>query len=386
MVFMSRTVEVPVTPSVLRWAIDESGYELEQVAYVAGVNLSELERWLSGQGKPTLTSARKIAQKLHRPLASLLLPEPPRSHELAVAFRHPSDYQRSLNPEERRSLRRAGRLQEVLSWLVKELDLTAPEMTTASTSHDPVAVAARIREAVGVSVSHQKRWNTTSDAFDGWRSALERAGYMVFLVSIGRESVNGFSLWDQVAPVVAVNTARNEASRIFTLFHELGHLVTKTSSACLEAVRAKSRTDPVERWCEQFAAELLMPSGDVRKSLKELGTRAGMPVTELRPAQQIAALYKVSLRAAVIRLIEVGIADWSLYDQIPALSDGKRPGGGGGGRDRAQIREDQVGDRVTSLLLAAVESDLLNRSQVVTLLDIPDAKFEALSEAKRRSG
>src|SRR6204780_2302401 len=155
MVFMSRTVEVPVTPSVLRWAIDESGYELQQVAYVAGVNLSELERWLSGQGKPTLTSARKIAQKLHRPLASLLLPEPPRSHELAVAFRHPSDYQRSLNPEERRSLRRAGRLQEVLSWLVKELDLTAPEMTTASTSHDPVAVAARIREAVGVSVSHQ---------------------------------------------------------------------------------------------------------------------------------------------------------------------------------------------------------------------------------------
>lgn len=383
---MSRAVEVPVTPSVLRWAIDESGYELDQVAYVAGVNLSELERWLSGQGKPTLTSARKIAQKLHRPLASLLLPEPPQSRSLAVDFRHPADYQRSLKPEERRSLRRAARLQEVLSWLVKELDLNTPEMATASTSDDPITVAGRIREAVGISVSRQKQWNTTSDAFDGWRSAFEHAGYLVFLVSIGKESVNGFSLWDQVAPVVAVNTARNEASRIFTLFHELGHLVTKTSSACLEAVRTKSRTDSVERWCERFAAELLMPSDDVRKSLKAFGVSAGLPITGLKPAQQIAGLYKVSLRAAVIRLIEVGMADWSLYDQIPTLSDGKRPGGGGGGRDRAQIREDQVGDRVTSLLIAAVESDLLNRSQVVTLLDIPDAKFEALSDTKRRSG
>lgn len=382
---MSRAVEVPVTPSVLRWAIDESGYELEQVAYVAGVNLSELERWLSGQARPTLTSARKIAQKLHRPLASLLLPEPPQGRSLAVDFRHPGDHQRNLNPEERRTLRRASRLQEVLSWLVKELGLTTPEMTSASTSDDPVAIAKRIRAAVGISVSRQKHWSTPSDAFDGWRSAFEHAGYLVFLVSIGKESVNGFSLWDDVAPVVAVNTARNEASRIFTLFHELGHLVTKTSSACLEAVRAKSRTDPVERWCERFAAELLMPTDEVRRSLTTLGWGTGVPVTALRPAQQLAQLYKVSLRAAVIRLIEVGVADWSLYDQVPSLSDGKRPGGGGGGRDRTQIREDQVGDRVTSLLIAAVESDLLNRSQVVTLLDIPDAKFEALSQAGQRS-
>jgi len=380
---MSRVVEFPITPSVLRWAINESGYLPEEVAAAAGVNFSELERWLSDQGKPTLTSARKLASKLHRPLASFLLPEPPKNRSLAVQFRHPQDQERDLNPEERRSLRRVGRLQEVLSWLVKELGLPSPKTTSATTHDDPVAAARKTREFINISTSRQKAWHSQSDAFDEWRKGLEHAGYLVFLVSAGKESVNGFSLWDSSAPVVAVNTARNEASRIFTLFHELGHLVTKTSSACLESLHTKSRTDPVERWCERFAAELLMPRDDVRDTLLRFGWQAGQVVSNLKLAEQTARLYKVSLRAAVIRLIEIGVTDWDLYDQIPPFSDGKRPGGGGTGRDRTQIREDQVGERVTSLLMTAVKKDLLNHSQVVTLLDIPDAKFDTLSQARK---
>lgn len=381
---MSRAVEVPVTPSVLRWAIDESGYAPEQVAHAAGVNLSELERWLSGLGKPTLTSARKMASKLHRPLASFLLPKPPEGRRLAVEFRHPVDNQRSLSPEERRSLRRAGRLQEVLSWLARELNLSPGRIPTTSTDDDPVQIAAKIRGLIGISVSRQKGWATWSDAFDEWRAAVENAGLLVFLLSVGKESVNGFSLWDSEAPLIAVNTARNEASRVFTLFHELGHLATKTSSACLEAVRTKSRTDPVERWCERFAAEVLMPAEDVRSSLRADGWHTGQTITGLALPERIARTYKVSLRAAVIRLIEIGVTDWFLYDQIPPISEAKRPGGGGGGRDRTQIREDQFGERATSLLMAAVDRDLLNRSQVVTLLDIPDARFEQLSESRKR--
>jgi len=382
---MSRAIEVPVTPSVLRWAIDESGYAPEQVADAAGVNFSELERWLSGQSKPTLTSARKLATKLHRPLAAFLLPERPERDQVKVEFRHPGENQRSLNPAERRSLRRARRLQQVLSWLAKEL-ATAPKRVPAATmSDDAVMIASKVRELIGIPTSRQKRWATVSDAFDEWRRVLEENGYLIFLISAGKDSVNGFSLWDPEAPVIAINTARNEASRVFTLFHELGHLVTRTSSACLEAVRTKSRTDPVERWCERFAAELLMPAKDIRDSLSAYGWQPGQSITSLGYADKIARTYKVSLRAAVIRLIEIGTTDWHLYDQIPPIADGKKPGGGGGGRDRAQIKEDQVGNRASSLLMAAVERDLLNRSQVVTLLDIPDAKFETLAQTASRS-
>ncbi len=377
---MGRAIEVPVTPSVIRWAINESGYSVDEIARSLGVDSTLLNDWGSGESKPTLTQARKLAAKLHRPFAALLLPAAPVNRPLPVEFRHSASQRRALNPSERRYLRRAARYQDVLGWLVKELALEMPQTLHASVNDDPVKVAAQARRALGVSTQSQKKWPTPSTAFDEWRTSLEDTGHLVFLFSLGADSSQGFSLWNDFAPIVAVNSAWNESARIFTLLHEFGHLVTRTSSACLEPRSTSSRTDPIERWCERFAAAVLMPIGDVEETLRQKGWRSGTKITNLPIAKSIATLYKVSLRAAVIRIIELGAADWTLYDQIPPISDSKPKGGGGTGRNRTEIREDQLGNRVSSLLVAAVEHDLLSRSQAVDFLDIPEAAFDSLAD------
>ena len=353
---------------------------MEDVARAVGVDPPVLDLWSSGEGRPTLSQARKLASKLHRPFAALLLPAPPENRRLSVEFRHPLSGRRELNANERRYLRKAARLQEILSSLAKGLQLDKPRTPFASPSDDPISVAASARDVLGIGLSEQKQWENPSAAFDGWRRALENAGHLVFLFSLGKDSSQGFSLWDDFAPVAAVNTAWNESARIFTMFHEMGHLITRTSSACLEPTRTSSRTDPVERWCERFAAAVLMPARDVESTLRQYGWQPGTQTVSLSLAKRLAALYKVSLRAAVIRIIEVRAANWALYDEIPPISDSKPPGGGGTGRSRTQIREDQLGNRVSSLLVAAVDRELLDRSQAVELLDIPEVTFDALAD------
>jgi Zn-dependent peptidase ImmA (M78 family) len=380
---MGRSVQVPVTPSVLSWAIQDSGYDPEHLAHEIDVPVSVLKKWVSGEDRPTLTHARKLASKLHRPFATLLLPAPPEGRPVGVEFRHPGGERRDLDPSERRHLRRAARFQEILSWLAGELELEKPRTPSATFNDDPALIAKATREVLKVPATDQKRWPNASIAFDEWRNVLERTGHIIFLFSIGKESCSGFSLWDDSAPVVAVNTAWNESARIFTLFHEMAHLITRTSSACVESARATPKTDPIERWCERFAAALLMPGKDVESDLRKLGLARGANVTDLRVAKRIANLYKVSLRAAVIRLIELKAATWDLYREIPPLSDSKPPAGGGSGRDRTQIREDQLGGRATTLLVKAVEKDVLDRSQAVELLDIPDSKFEEVAQTHR---
>lgn len=382
---MGRSIEVPITPSVLRWAIEGSGYNPEQIAEAVGVRVNVLEQWAAGDSKPTLTHVRKLASKLHRPLAALLLPAPPESRLLPVQFRHPIGEQRKLNPEERRHLRRAARFQEVLSWLTRELEIHIPRRHSATLDDDPVSVANIMRNLLGVSPADQKAWANPAIAFDQWRAALETTGHVVFLFPLGKDSCRGFSLWDDLVPIVAINTAWNEPARIFTLFHEMAHLVTRTNSACEESVRTTSKTDSVERWCERFAADFLMPARDVESTLRQLGWQPGRHVTTLSIATKIAALYKVSLRAAVIRLIELDAARWTLYDEIPPTSDRKPPSGGGTGRNRKQIREDQLGERATSLLVAGVEHEILSRSQAVEFLDIPEAAFDELTMPRRRT-
>jgi Zn-dependent peptidase ImmA (M78 family) len=381
---MGRATEVPITPSVLRWAVTESGYTNEDIAQAVGVGLPDLDRWASGEVKPTLTQVRKLAAKLHRPFAAFLLPVPPEGRPLPVEFRHPVGERRELNPNERRYLRRAARFQEVLSWLARELEIERPKTLSASVNDDALSVAKATRDLLGVTATAQEEWASPSAAFDEWRAAVESTGHLVFLFSLGKDSCRGFSLWDNFAPVVAVNTAWNESARIITMFHEIGHLITRTSSACSESFRTAANTDPVERWCERFAAGVLMPAKAVETTLSQNGWKPGQQITTLNIAKRVANVYKVSLRAAVIRLIEMDAAGWVLYDEIPPMSDQKPPGGGGGGRSRTEIREDQYGDRVTSLLVTAVDREVVSRSQAVDFLDIPDATFDELAHASRR--
>src|SRR5205809_269510 len=169
---MGRATQVPVTPSVLRWAIEESGYDPENIAAAVGAPLAVLEHWASGDSKPNLTQARKLASILHRPLAAFLLPTPPESRPVPVQFRHPSDHERKLNPSERRYLRRASRFQEILSWLARELGSEKPQTPSALLDDDPALAASATRELLRVSTTNQRRWATLSAAFDEWRAAL----------------------------------------------------------------------------------------------------------------------------------------------------------------------------------------------------------------------
>jgi Zn-dependent peptidase ImmA (M78 family)/transcriptional regulator with XRE-family HTH domain len=367
---------VPITPQVLDWAIADSGYSRAEVAAAAGVEVSELEAWLRAELQPNITQARKIAAKLHRQLAVFLLPAPPRSDRPGVQFRHPLGERetRDLNPKERRYLRRAQRLQKAESWLVGEMRLNPSSLPVFSLDTPIEDAAAALRTLLGVSVDTQQQWASPSIAFDEWRSALEAAGVVVMQFALGEDSCRGFSLWDDRAPLIAVNTAWRDEARMFTLFHELGHLVTRTNSACATAPVTSSASDTAERWCEGFAAAVLIPAGAV-DSVTE--------VNSLRTLSRLARRFHVSLRATALRLITLDRASWTLYDSIPPASDAKRRGGAGGGRNRTEIRIDEFGHRTTDLFVAAVRAEVISESQALDYLDIPSDAFEDMFSAAR---
>ena len=377
---MPRGTEVPITPEVLSWAVEESGYSDEQIAAYIGVSADDLASWTRGDTRPTLTPLKKLATKLHRQLATFLLPAPPKRAPLQVQFRSIGPQPaRRLSPTERRFLRRARRQQGIIGWLSRELNEPTPNLPRHLASDAPDAAGAVMRERLNIEFSQQVKWTSPSRAFDHWREAVGGIGVTVFVYSLGRDSCNGFSLSHERAPVIAVSSAWREEARIFTLFHELGHLLLRGSSACLERV-GRLRKDPIERWCERFAASVLLPAGAVGEILHLQRIGSTGRVRELSVARTVARKAHVSLRAATLRLIEVGLASWDLYDEIPPVSD-KKPdgGGGGGGRNRFAIKEDEFGSRATRVFVDAVQKDLLSRSQAVEYLDIPDAEFDSLA-------
>jgi len=369
---VGRRVEVPITPSVLRWAIAESGYTEPEVSSWIDGGEGTLAAWLEGVSRPSLTEMKDVAGRLHRQLATFLLPKPPKVGASPIKFRNSlGDGTRALNPTERRHIRRARRFQGAYAWLATELGRDGIELPACSLSDDPVEAAARVRALLRVSVTRQRdEWKSPSKAFDGWRDALEGLGVLVFLFPMGTSSVRGFSLWDGQAPVVAINSAWKDEARIFSMFHELGHLVTRSSSACAPTTMMTGDSkDKAERWCERFAAALLIP----QKVLDEIGN-----VSDLTSLGNLARKYKVSLSAMALQLIHLNKAKWTLFRVIPKSADTKKAGGGGPARTRRDIQEDQLGKRGSRIFVDAVKGEVIGPSEALDYLDIPSEAFESL--------
>jgi len=383
LVTMARGTPVPITPEVLDWAIQESGYGLAKVSEYLRVSEAEVRGWLSGGGQPKLTQFRKLAAFLKRPEAVFFLPSPPRAPRVEVEFRHPPGVKdRSPNPKERLRIREAARLQRGLAWALRELGKEGARLPKASASSAAEQVAARARELLGISVDKQLAWKSAYQALGAWRSALEDSGVTVLLLPMGKDAARGFSLWDERVPLVAANTHWNAQARAFTLFHEYGHLLTRTSSLCAAARPGSwDDGDRVERWCEEFAAAFLLPWSTVESLLKARGWRPGQRITELDPASWLSRKLHASLRATVLRLIGRRVADWSLYRKIPPVSDQKPEGGGGGeGRHRPDIRIDEYGLRTARIFLEGMQRDVLTRDDVLSYLDVADTDVPVLQE------
>ena len=82
------TTSSPVTPSVLRWAVEEDGRSLPALAVALKVAPEDLRSWMSGEGQPTVGQVTALARVLKRPRAAFFLPKPP-----ATAL--PAEYRQS---------------------------------------------------------------------------------------------------------------------------------------------------------------------------------------------------------------------------------------------------------------------------------------------------
>jgi Zn-dependent peptidase ImmA (M78 family) len=124
-----------------------------------------------------------------------------------------------------------------------------------------------------------------------------------------------------------MNGADSKAAQMFTLAHELAHVwlgatgVSDTQAGQVPAQRT-------ERWCNQAAAEFLMPLAELRAAHQH-----NAPIPD--EIQRLAREFKVSTLVALRRLFDAGYisqtALWQHYreeqERLRTLKEGSSPGG-----------------------------------------------------------
>lgn len=359
--------------------------DVEDLARRVEVDPETVARWESGDLLPSRGEFTRLVGVLQRPSAIFFLPEPPEGRGLKADLRRaPGLAGHKLSPDEILHIRRARWVQDVVSWILRDEDAGEARLPHVATTQSAAVAAAAFRERLGIPVETQTKWSTAYKALRAWRDALQDVGVLVLQVELGRERIRGFSIWDDRAPLVAVNSAYSPTARIFTLFHEVGHLLTRTESACMGFVAPGREGAQIERWCERFAAELLVPADALRTVAGSFGATSRTPVDDVETARKIAGRFKVSTRAVALRLQEVKLAPPTLYStvdaELSAYDWNPRQEKGGGGRPAVEKRLAEFGDRIPSLLLRAADDGRLTVTDLAGYLDLNTRQLADLRE------
>jgi Zn-dependent peptidase ImmA (M78 family) len=280
-----------VNKEAVKWAREAAGLDASTAAKKLQVKIERVEDWESGAGLPTVGQLRNMAKVYGRTLAFFFrrslpdddLPKPPDYRTL------PASERGAMSFELRRELRVIVHRRSAL--LDLEPEQPAFDVPAIAKANDEDS-AALLRQVLEVPVTDQWEAADNYAMLGKWTRALERVGVLVFQTKwLKTREARGLSLSLDPLPIVLLAGGDVPSGKMFTLFHEVFHIVRGTGGLCND-LEGSSLAE--ERRCNALAAAFLMPQGSFFEDF----------VSGRGDISALARRYKVSPMAAAIRLVQ----------------------------------------------------------------------------------
>lgn len=300
-------LRIPVEPSLIQWARARSRRDDSEFTS----RFPMLLAWELGEVKPTWRQLNDFANFTHTPVGYLLLQSPPTDHLPIPDLRTIADRGvREPSPDLLDTIYLCQQRQDWYIDFATSRGLPGSPVVRSVTDSElprPEDAANDVRQVIAFDVEERRTVPTWEDALRSMRSKIETAGVLVMISGIvgsnthrplDVEEFRGFTLTDPLAPLIFVNGKSSKSAQMFTLAHELGHVYLGQSGVS----DADTRTFPahrIEQWCNQLAAELLVPMSHLHKLIEP---RESIP----EAIRRLARAFKVSTVVILRRLHEAG--------------------------------------------------------------------------------
>ena len=289
-----------INPDILKWARERSGYTVKAIATALNKEVSIVKNWEAGERSLTYVQLETLADKYKRPIAIFFFPEPPEEPNIAETLAFRSSDNEQLEPRIHILLRQAYARQLSLMELNFGTNPSKKKIfrdLQARATDSVTTLAQKTRTYLDINVNTQANWDNAREALANWRDYIEEVGIFIFKEAFRDDSIDGFCLMHDEFPVIYLNNSRPPVRQIFSLFHELGHLLLGENDIT-RGIRQGN--EEIEVFCNQFAAEFLVPSDD-------LETRLTFPIYNDEAIEELANYYKVSRPVILLSLIKKGI-------------------------------------------------------------------------------
>ena len=386
-----------VKPEILTWARETAGLSLEEAAHAIGLpsargktgpeRLFALEQ---GEAEPTRPLLRKMAQKYRRSLLVFYLDQPPRQGDRGEDFRSvpgttPPHYDATLDA----LLRDIRARQSLVKSVLEDDDVPARGFVgSASMQQSTVNVARSIVKTLDFDIHQFRNQDSTGDAFAYLRSRIEEAGIFVLLIgnlgsyhtNIPVDTFRGFAIADPIAPLVVVNDQDARAAWSFTVLHEVTHLWLGTTGVSGASVEAQ-----IERFCNDVAAQILLPAGEIQtlESIRDLAFEE-----TVQRISTFAEARKISRAMVAYNLLQAHVIPEATWRMLRArfYEDWQESRSRRRARQRAEdggpsyyvVRRHRLGPALLSLVRRSLGEGVLTHTKAAQVLGVKPRNVEPL--------
>lgn len=380
-------MNVTLQPTVLQWARRRAGLTEEDLGRKLATDGGRVTQW-ELDGVITYKRAEKLAEKTHIPFGYLFLPQPPEEKLPVADFRTlGSEDAGNPSPELLDVLYDAMRKQSwYRDYLIESGERRLEYVGSARMEEAPPDLAQRIRGQFRLDSTLRAEASTWQEALSLMFEHLEDQGVLVLRSGVADgnghrplrvQEFRGFALSDPYAPVVFVNTRDSQAAQMFTLVHELVHLWLGLSGISNPEER-QIPSKRVELFCNQVAAEVLVPREELQDKLAAL-----RDVEE--PVAAIGRHFKVSSLVVLRRLLALQQIDQTTYRRLHLEQEARfreRKAKQKGGGNYYATQEVRAGRRFARALIGSALEGRTPYREAFNLLGV--RKTETFNEFARK--
>jgi Zn-dependent peptidase ImmA (M78 family)/transcriptional regulator with XRE-family HTH domain len=306
---------VYIKSDLLRWARERSDIDISALES----RFPKLPDWENGNIKPTLKQIERFAKATHTPVGYFFLEEPPVENIPIPDFRTiKNEYTVRPSPNLLDTIYMCQQRQEWYHDYARAMGEEPLSFVGAASIKDNVVVTAtKMRQFIGFDIDERKKMPTWADALRQFIDQVDSIGIMVMCSGVvmnnnyrhlNPEEFRGFAMTDKLAPLVFINGADTKAAQMFTLAHEIAHIWIGLSA--VSDVQASWISDNrVERWCNQVAAEFLVPLDLIKRDFQK---SADLP-DEL---SRLARRFKVSTLVILRRIYDADGITFNKFQQV----------------------------------------------------------------------
>ena len=374
---LAKSLEVDISPAVMKWVIEDGGLEISDVADRLGVPESAVRGWMRERRKISVAKLEKLSAYARRPLAVFLLARPP-------ARQTPTDYRKLPSSKSKitRDAAFAIRLARYLQGAAGEMMRMRGQDTSpgvgpgVTTRHSPETAALRERGRLGLDAERAAALGDARRRFNALRDAVESLNVLVFQQGANLDEMRGLSLSDGRPCAILINSRDPPAARRFTLMHEYGHILLRKGGMCAGPGGAPPDARSVEPWCNRFAGFALMPRDEFCGEY-ERQKAAGADGDEITTL--LSRKFATSRPAAAIHALDLGLGTQAMVNRALKHRDAPAQKGKGGPSPPVKCISER-GRKFVSLVLESRRARTISSRDAAVYLGTDLTHTKALQE------